>query len=42
VASVSRYLEAVPILAAIDVWASFPNSRLANSQLFHCDWAALS
>ena len=39
---VSNYLGFVPLLARVDVWASVPSSGLANSQLFHCDWADLS
>lgn len=39
---VSDYLGAVPLLADVDVWASLPSSELANSQLYHCDWADLS
>jgi hypothetical protein len=39
---VSDYLGAVPLLAAIDVWASIPSAELGNSQLYHCDWADVS
>lgn len=38
----SGYLGAVPLLASVDVWASLPSAEIANSQLFHCDWADLS
>lgn len=41
-ACVSDYLGAVPLLAWIDVWASFASPEVATSQLFHCDWADLS
>ena len=39
---VSDYLGVIPLLTALDVWASLPSSELANSQLYHCDWADLS
>lgn len=39
---VSDYLGAVPLLSNIDVWASLPSSEIANSQLYHRDWADLS
>jgi hypothetical protein len=42
VAAVAHYLGAVPLLTTIDVWASHASAALANSQLYHCDWADLS
>lgn len=39
---VSNYLGAIPLLADVDVWASLPSARRADSQLYHCDWADLS
>lgn len=41
---ISRYLDEVPILSAIDVWYSpqVKTESFSGSQLFHCDWVAES
>lgn len=40
--AVSAYLGVIPLLVYVDVWYSCYRTGLSNSQLFHCDWGALS
>jgi hypothetical protein len=41
-AAVSSYLGVIPLLVYLDVWYSSHSATVGNSQLFHCDWGALS
>ncbi len=42
-AAIGNYLGAAPLLANIDVWYSLHRGgKLANSQLHHCDWDAVT